>query len=51
VAGSPLTVGLALAWLDGLHGFDIQAAWEGMLKDATEAPLSGHPYVGQDGME
>jgi predicted alpha-1,2-mannosidase len=51
MAGSPLTVGLATAWLDGLHGFDIQSAWEGMLKDATEAPPSGQPYVGQDGID
>jgi predicted alpha-1,2-mannosidase len=51
MAGSPLTVGLATAWLDGLHGFDIQTAWEGMLKDATEAPPGGHPYVGEDGID
>jgi len=51
MAGSPLTVSLATAWLDGLHGFDMNAAWEGMLKDATEAPPGGHPYVGEDGME
>lgn len=51
MAGSPLTVSLATAWLDGLHGFDIKAAWEGMYKDATEAPLPGHPYVGENGIE
>jgi predicted alpha-1,2-mannosidase len=51
MAGSPLTVSLATAWLDGLHGFDIQSAWEGMLKDATEAPPSGRPYAGEDGIE
>jgi predicted alpha-1,2-mannosidase len=51
MAGSPLTVGLATAWLDGLHGFDMDAAWEGMLKDATEAPPKGKPYVGQEGVD
>ncbi len=49
--GSPLTVSLATAWLDGLHGFDINAAWDGMLKDATQAPPSGHPYAGEDGID
>jgi len=51
MAGSPLTVALCNAWLDGLHGFDIKSAWEGMYKDATEAPPAGKPYVGQEGME
>jgi predicted alpha-1,2-mannosidase len=51
MAGSPLTVALATAWLDGLHGFDMNAAWEGMLKDATEAPPPGHPYKGEDGID
>jgi predicted alpha-1,2-mannosidase len=51
MAGSPLTVALANARLDGLHGFDIDAAWEGMLKDATVAPPAGQPYHGEDGIE
>lgn len=51
MAGSPLTVALATAWLDGLRGFDINAAWEGMLKDATRAPPPNQPYAGQEGME
>jgi predicted alpha-1,2-mannosidase len=51
MAGSPLTVGLATAWLDGLHGFDMDAAWEGMLKDATQAPPKGKPYLGQEGVD
>jgi len=51
MAGSPLTVSLATAWLDGLHGFDMNAAWEGMLKDATEAPPPGHHYLGEDGID
>ena len=51
MAGSPLTVGLATAWLDGLHGFDMNAGWEGMYKDATEAAPSGHPYQGEEGMD
>ncbi|MGH9599547.1 MAG: GH92 family glycosyl hydrolase [Terracidiphilus sp.] len=51
MAGSPLTVSLATAWLDGLHGFDMKAGWNGMLKDATQAPPPGHPYKGEAGME
>ena len=51
MAGSPLTVILANAWLDGLHGFDIDTAWKGMLQDAMEVPPAGHPYVGEEGME
>jgi predicted alpha-1,2-mannosidase len=51
MAGSPLTVMLSMAWLGGLHGFDIKNAWEGMLRDATEAPPSHQPYQGQDGIE
>lgn len=51
MAGSPLTVSLATAWLDGLHGFDMKAGWEGMLKDATEAAPPDHPYQGQEGIE
>ncbi|HUZ45042.1 MAG TPA: GH92 family glycosyl hydrolase [Terriglobia bacterium] len=51
MAGSPITVMLANAWLDGLHGFNIKAAWEGMLKDATVAPPPGRPYVGETGIE
>jgi len=51
MAGSPLTVVLSTAWLDGLHGFDMDSAWQGMLKDATQAPPPGHPYKGQDGID
>jgi predicted alpha-1,2-mannosidase len=51
MVGSPLSIALATAYLDGLHGFDIQTAWEGMLKDATEAPPPGRPYVGQEGID
>jgi predicted alpha-1,2-mannosidase len=49
--GSPLSVALATAWLDGLHGFDMETAWDGMFKDATQAPPPGHPYKGEDGIE
>ncbi len=49
--GSPLTIVLATAWLDGLHGFDIEKAWEGMLRDATEAPPPRQPYLGEEGIE
>ena len=49
--GSPLTVVLCTAWLDGLHGFDIDAAWQGMLLDATQAPPAGRPYIGEVGIQ
>lgn len=51
MVGSPLTIALATTWLHGLHGFDIDTAWEGMLKDATEAPPTGKPYLGEEGVE
>ncbi len=51
MAGSPLSVALATAWLDGLHGFDMKAGWEGMFKDATEAPAPGHTYKGEEGID
>ncbi len=51
MVGSPLSIAVATAWLDGLHGFDINTAWEGMFKDATEAPPPGQPYEGEDGVE
>jgi predicted alpha-1,2-mannosidase len=49
--GSPLTIALATAWLYGLHGFDMDTAWRGMLEDATEAPPPDKPYVGEEGIE
>lgn len=51
MSGSPLTVSLAATWLNGLHGFDMDTAWEGMLKDATQAQPKGKPYVGQEGID
>jgi predicted alpha-1,2-mannosidase len=51
MVGSPLSIALSTAWLDGLHGFDIKTAWEGMLKDATEAPPPNRPYAGEEGIE
>ena len=51
MAGSPLTIEVANTWLDGLHNFDINTAWEGMLKDATQAPPPGAPYHGEAGIE
>ena len=51
MAGSPLSVIMCMAWLDGLHGFDIKTAWEGMLKDATQAPPAGRPYQGEEGID
>ena len=49
--GSPLSIALATAYLDGLHDFDIETAWEGMLKDATQAPPPGTPYLGEEGID
>ncbi|MGC2162318.1 MAG: GH92 family glycosyl hydrolase [Silvibacterium sp.] len=51
MAGSPLTAVLATDWLDGLHGFDIKSAWQGMFLDATQAPPQGKPYEGQAGIK
>lgn len=51
MVGSPLSIVIATAWLDGLHDFDIEKAWEGMLKDVTEAPPPGKPYLGEEGIE
>ncbi len=47
MCGSPLTTVLCTAYLDGLHGFDINTAWRAMFRDATEAPPGGHPYAGE----
>jgi predicted alpha-1,2-mannosidase len=41
MCGSPLATVMCTAYLDGLHGFNINAAWQGMFKDATRAPFSG----------
>ena len=51
MVGSPMTVILSTAWLDGLHGFNIQKAWDGMLVDATQAAPPGNPYTGENAME
>ena len=51
MAGSPLTVIVSTAWLDGLHDFDIDSAWEGMYRDATEAAPANKPYRGEAGMQ
>jgi predicted alpha-1,2-mannosidase len=51
MAGSPLSVVLATAWVDGLHGFDMKTGWEGMWKDATEAPPAGHAFIGEEGID
>lgn len=51
MVGSPLTIVLSTIWLDGLHGFDMAKGWEGMWKDATEAPPPGRPYLGEEGVE
>ena len=51
MVGSPLSIAIATAWLDGLHDFDIQAAWEGMFKDATQVPPHGSGFLGEEGVE
>lgn len=51
MAGSPLSIVLATAWLDGIHAFDMDAGWKGMLLDATEAPPAGKPYHGEAGID
>lgn len=51
MAGSPLTVIMANAWVDGIHGFDIKSGWEGMYKDAMQAPPPGKPYQGEEGID
>lgn len=51
MAGSPLSIVLATAWLDGLHGFNMKAGWQGMWKDATQAPPPGKPYTGEAGVD
>jgi len=47
MCGSPLTTVMCQAWDEGIHGFDMRAAWRGMVKDATTAPPPGHPYQGE----
>jgi predicted alpha-1,2-mannosidase len=51
MAGSPLSIMLATAWLYGIRGFDIDTAWEGMFKDATQVVPPGSPYMGEEGIE
>jgi predicted alpha-1,2-mannosidase len=51
MVGSPLSIALATTWLDGLHGFDIETAWQGMFQDATQPPPPGKPYIGEEGIE
>lgn len=51
MAGSPLSIMLATVWLDGLHGFDMDTAWEGMLKDATQPAPAGKPYLGENAID
>ena len=49
--GSPLSIAIATAWLDGLRDFDIAAAWQAMKRDATEAAPANRPYIGEEGVE
>ena len=47
MCGSPLTIVMATAWNAGLRGFDINTAYEGMFKDATQRPPPRKPYAGE----
>ncbi len=51
MAGSPLSIVVSTAWLDGLHDFDIDTAWQGMLLDATQAPPPGKTYQGEGAIQ
>ena len=51
MAGSPLSIILATAWLDGLHGFDMNSVWPGLYADATQAAPNGSPYQGEVGIQ
>ena len=51
MAGSPLSIVVSTAWLDGLRNFDIDTLWQGMLRDATQAPPPGKAYQGEGAME
>ncbi len=47
MCGSPLTSVICTAYRDGIRNFDIQTAYQAMLKDATQAPPRGKPYAGE----
>jgi predicted alpha-1,2-mannosidase len=47
MVGSPLTIIMATAWNDGLHHFDIETAYKGMVTDATQPAPAGAPYLGE----
>jgi predicted alpha-1,2-mannosidase len=49
--GSPLSIAVATTWLYGLHDFDMDTAWKGMLQDATQAPPPDKPYLGEEGVD
>lgn len=51
MAGSPLSIVVSTAWLDGLRDFDIETAWQGMLRDATQSPPPGKPYQGEGAIQ
>ena len=51
MCGSPLTVMMATAWNAGLHGFDMNAVYPGMFKDATQSPPPNKPYGGESNVK
>ena len=51
MCGSPLTSVLATAWGDGLRGFDMTSAYEGMWKDATQRPPPRKSFGGESNVE
>jgi len=51
MCGSPLTIMLATAWSYGLRDFDLQTAYKGMWRDATQKPPPGRPFSGESNIE
>ncbi|NNM85039.1 MAG: hypothetical protein HKL96_04685, partial [Phycisphaerales bacterium] len=47
MCGSPLTTFICTAYRYGIHDFDVQTAYQGMLKDATTSPPPGKPFAGE----
>ncbi len=51
MCGSPLTILVATAWSYGLRSFDLQTAYQGMWRDATQKPPPGKPFFGEGNIE
>ena len=48
--GGPADIVIAESYLKGIHDFDVEGALEHMVRMATEAPPSTHPYEGRGGI-